>query len=229
MSAVPTPTRAITVVWAGEVPYADALRWQDQLVAARQDDAIDDVLLLLTHPPTYTAGRHADLDANLTGTRPDIPVVRIDRGGDVTYHGPGQVVAYPIVRLAQRGGAKPYVTALEQALIDTAASYGVTATRREGYPGVWVDADPVPEKLAAIGVRLTRGVSKHGVALNVDPVMADFAGIVPCGIADGGVTSLALQGVDTTIEEVQRRLGAAISRSLDRLARRASPAELGLG
>ena len=218
------------VVWAGEVDYRDALRWQEQLVAARQADAIDDVLLLLTHPPVYTAGRNADLDANLTGTRPDIPVVQVDRGGDLTYHGPGQVVAYPIMRLAQRGAARAFVTSLEQALIDTVGSYGLSADCRDGYPGVWLAADgALPEKIAAIGVRVTRGVSKHGVALNVDLDMGGFAGIVPCGISDGGVTSLAQQGVTTDVEDVQLRLGDALTRTLGRRGRRASPADLGLG
>jgi lipoyl(octanoyl) transferase len=213
------------VVQAGQVAYDVALRWQDQLVAARQADLVDDVVLLLTHPPVYTAGRHADLAANLTGARPDIPVVRVDRGGDVTYHGPGQVVAYPIVRLPQRGAAKAHVTALEQALVDVAATYGVTAARRSGYPGVWVGRD----KLAAVGVRITRGVSKHGVALNVEPDLADFDGIVPCGIADGGVTSLARLGVTTSVEDAQVRLGAALCRALDRIPQPARPHDLGLG
>lgn len=200
---------------AGEVPYARALAWQDALVARRQAGEGEDVLLLLSHPPVYTAGAHADVEANLTGARPDIPVVRIDRGGDLTYHGPGQVVAYPILRLAQRGAAKAHVTALEQALIETAAASGVTTGRREGYPGVWVDGSP-PQKLAAIGVRITRGVSKHGVALNVDPDMADFDGIIPCGITDGGVTSLARLGVVTTPAEVAGILGDRLARALGR-------------
>ncbi|WP_370327217.1 lipoyl(octanoyl) transferase LipB [Euzebya sp.] len=225
----PAASPPMYVVWAGEVPYDVALGWQERLVAARQEDAIDDVLLLLTHPPTYTAGRHADVEANLTGRRPDIPVVRIDRGGDLTYHGPGQVVAYPILRLAQRGAAKAYVTALEQALIDVLGSYGVGADRRAGYPGVWVArADGPPDKIAAIGVRITRGVSKHGIALNVDPVMADFDGIVPCGITDGGVTSLAAQGVDVDVEDVRTRLGSALARSLGRTPQPARPSDLGL-
>ncbi len=227
--AAPTISTHMMTVWAGAVPYDVALDWQEQLVAARQDDAIDDVLLLLTHPRVYTAGRHADIATNLTGARPDIPVVRIDRGGDLTYHGPGQVVAYPIMRLPQRGAAKAYVTALEQALIDTVRSFGVVADRRPGRPGVWVDnGRPLLDKIAAIGVRVTRGVSKHGVALNVDPVMDDFTGIVPCGITDGGVTSLALQGVATDVDDVQRRLGAAMCAQLGRQAIGSTPADLGL-
>lgn len=224
---MPTPmlSTLMVTVWAGEVDYDRALRWQEQLVAARQDDAIDDVLLLLSHPSVYTAGHHADIAANLTGARPDIPVVRIDRGGDLTYHGPGQVVAYPIMRLPQRGGSKAYVTALEQGVIDTVASYGVSADRRPGYPGVWVDG---VNKIAAIGVRVTRGVTKHGVALNVDPDMADYDGIIPCGITDGGVTSLAQQGVVTDIDDVRTRLGARLAQVLGRSPQPAHVTDLGL-
>lgn len=224
---MPTPmlSTLMVTVWAGEVDYDRALRWQEQLVAARQDDAIDDVLLLLSHPAVYTAGHHADIAANLTGARPDIPVVRIDRGGDLTYHGPGQVVAYPIMRLPHRGGSKAYVTALEQGVIDTVASYGVSADRRPGYPGVWVDG---VDKIAAIGVRVTRGVTKHGVALNVDPDMADYDGIIPCGITDGGVTSLAQQGVATDIDDVRTRLGARLAQALGRSPQPAHVTDLGL-
>lgn len=211
-------------VWCGEVDYSTALRWQELLVAARQADQVDDVLLLLTHPPVYTAGRNADLRRNLTGRRPDIPVVQVDRGGDVTYHGPGQVVAYPIIRLEGSKVMRAYVTALEDALITTVGSFGIDAQRRSARPGVWVGGD----KIAAVGVRVTRRVSKHGIALNVAPDLRDFDGIVPCGITDGGVTSLAVLGVETTVEDVRPRLAAALARSLDRSARAARPQDLGL-
>lgn len=217
-------TAAMLTVWAGDVDYATALGWQEQLVAARQGDAIDDVLLVLTHPPVYTAGRHADVATNLTGARPDIPLVHIDRGGDVTYHGPGQVVAYPILKLNDAMGARRYVTALEDALIATAAASGVTADRRDGFPGVWVGTD----KLAAIGVRVTNRVTKHGVAINVEPDLADFSGIVACGIADGGVTSLREHGANTSVEESARVLTNALARSLDRTPRAVTPMALGL-
>ncbi len=212
-------------VWAGEVEYRQALAWQDHLVTARQTDQIDDVLLVLTHPPVYTAGRHADLTTSVTGTRPEIPVIRIDRGGQLTYHGPGQVVAYPIMRLAQRGAARAYVNALEQALIDTAASFGVIADRRKGYPGVWVEGR---DKLAAIGVRITHGVSKHGISINVNPPLEDYAGIIPCGIRDGGVTSLARLGVSTSVEDVRTRLAAAVTKAMGRSPQPARVADLGL-
>lgn len=216
-------------VWAGEVDFEKALRWQEMLVKARQADQIDDVLLLLTHPPVYTAGRNADVETNLTGIRPDIPVVPIDRGGDLTYHGPGQLVAYPIMRLAQRGASKQYVTALEQSLIDVLATYGLIGSRRPHHPGVWIaPQDGAPDKIAAIGVRLTMGVTKHGVALNVDPRLEDFEGIVPCGILDGGVTSLAALGVSTSMEDVRTRLAASLCRALGRVGQSACPGDLGL-
>ena len=218
----------ITTVWAGEVGYETALGWQEQLVAARKADDVDDVLLLLTHPPVYTAGRNADIEKNLTGRRPDIPVVRIDRGGDLTYHGPGQVVAYPITRLAQPHATRAYVTALEQALIDTCATYGLDVARRDGYPGVWDHRPTPPAKLAQVGIRVTEGVTKHGIALNVDPVMDDFTGIIPCGIVDGDVTSMAALGVDAAIDDVAARLGAALARHLDRTPVHAHPLDLGL-
>lgn len=222
---MPQASTVMYTVWAGEVPYTQALAWQDRLVAARQADQIDDVLLVLTHPPVYTAGRNADLMANLTGSRPDIPVVEVDRGGDVTYHGPGQVVAYPIMRLAQRGAAKAFVSALEDGLIDTVAGYGVTARRRDGFPGVWIDGH---DKIAAIGVRITRGVSKHGVALNVDPPLEDYQGIVACGITDGDVTSLAAHGVQASVEDVAASLATVLTAALDRRAQPARLADLGL-
>lgn len=222
MSENPGPP--VLVVWAGEVDYDRALRWQDRLVAERQAGRGEDVILLLTHPATYTAGAHADVATNLTGARPDIGVVRIDRGGDLTYHGPGQVVAYPILRLARRGAAKAYVTALEEALISTAADLGVRAARRDGYPGVWVGHD----KLGAIGVRITLGVTKHGVALNVDPDLSHYDGIIPCGITDGGVTSLAALGIVVSAAEVAARLGASLAVALGRAPRATTTTELGL-
>lgn len=217
-------TATILTTWAGEVDYDAALRCQEQLVAARQADQIDDMLLVLSHPPTYTAGRHADIAGDLTGLRPDIPVVRIDRGGGLTYHGPGQVVAYPIIRLPDAKVARRYVGALETALITTLAAFGIAADRREGYPGVWVGE----EKVAAIGARITRFVTKHGVALNVDPDLADFGGIIPCGIADRGVTSMAALGVPATVPDVARTLTAALADALDRTPRAVPPSTLGL-
>ncbi|MGH8898509.1 MAG: lipoyl(octanoyl) transferase LipB [Egibacteraceae bacterium] len=211
-------------VWAGEVVYEDAWRWQRVLAVARDEDAIDDVLLTLTHDRVYTAGRHADLARNLRGTRPDIRVVEVDRGGDLTYHGPGQLVAYPIIRLAQPRRVRAYVCALQDACVRTAASFGVNAHPVTGRTGVWVGNT----KLAAVGVRVRRGITTHGLAFNVTTDLADFNGIIPCGIDDAGVCSLASLGIDTTLEEVRRRLVAHLGDILDRPLQPARPTDLGL-
>ena len=167
--------------------------------------------MLCEHHPVYTAGRHADVDANVRD-RGGIPLVRVDRGGDVTYHGPGQVVIYPIVRLTGSRQVRSYVRALEQACIDVAAGYGLTAQVDDRRPGVWVGDD----KLAAIGVRVRRGATSHGLAFNVAPDLEHFAGIVPCGIRDGGVCSLTSLGVAATFDEVARALTDALATTLDR-------------
>jgi len=145
-------------------------------------------VLLLEHPPTYTAGRRTqDSDRPLDGT----PVIDVDRGGLLTWHGPGQLVAYPIVRLADPGAVRAYVGALEQAIIDTLAELGITGTRVEGRAGVWVLTPGEPDrKIAAIGIHVERGVTMHGLALNVCNELAPYEVIVPCGITDAGVTTV---------------------------------------
>ncbi len=211
-------------VWCGEVVYEDALRVQRLLVDARVADAVDDVLLTLTHDAVYTAGRHADLAANLRGAT-CVRVVPVDRGGDVTYHGPGQLVAYPIVKLTDAKAVRAHVDALVTACVRTARSYGLDARADRERPGVWVGGD----KLAAVGVRVDRRVTSHGLAFNVDPDLAEFsAGIVPCGIADAGVCSLASLGVNTTLDETRHRLVAALADTLGRRVHPASPADVGL-
>ncbi len=190
--------------WLGRVRYRDAHALQRGLWQA--GPGAGDWLLLLEHPHVYTLGvrakpGHVLVDPATVGAE----LVSTDRGGDVTYHGPGQLVGYPVVDVAMRPGAVPaYVHAIERLLIDVLADLGLPgAGRLEGYPGVWVDPDgPEPRKVAAIGVRLTRGRSMHGFALNVDPDMAYFGHIVPCGIADKAVTSLAAEGIDATMHEV---------------------------
>ncbi len=176
----------------------------------------DDHLLLVEHPPTYTLGVRADeahvlVPAESVGAE----LVRVDRGGDVTYHGPGQLVAYPVLHLPGMGGGdRPstvdYVCGVEQLIIDTLADVGLPgAARLDGFPGVWVDAHgPRPRKIAAIGVRIQRGVTLHGLALNVAPDLSMFGHIVPCGITDKGVTSLAAEGVDVSLHEVADALVA---------------------
>jgi lipoyl(octanoyl) transferase len=205
----------LAVVRAGTVGYLAAWDLQRQLVAERQAGRGRDTLLLLEHPRVYTLGRRADRsnvlldDAELA--RRGIEVVEVDRGGDVTYHGPGQLVGYPILRLAGTRVVVDYVRALEEILLRTAASFGVTAGRSPGYTGVWVG----DEKLAAIGVRVASGgVTSHGFALNVTSDLADFGGIVPCGISDRGVCSLASLGVTTTVDAVADAVERAVAEVL---------------
>ncbi len=169
-----------------------------------------DYLLLLEHDPVFTLGARADLD-NLLVDPADVgaDLVEADRGGDITWHGPGQVVGYPILSVAgKRGGGMAdtvaYVRSVEQVIIETLADFGLTnAGRLREYPGVWIDPESdEPRKIAAIGVRLSRGRSMHGFALNVDTDMAWFDRMVPCGIADKAVTSLAAEGVDASMRDV---------------------------
>ena len=185
--------------WLGRVPYRTAWDLQRQLAAARADGLIDDQLLLLEHPAVLTLGRQADdshvlVPPELLAER-GIELLRVERGGEVTYHGPGQLVAYPIVHLADRGLLlRPLVHALEGALEDTCAAFGVTAGRRDGHPGCWVDGDgPLPRKIGALGLRIERGVAYHGIALNVDVDLADFQLIDPCGMPGLRSTSIAAE------------------------------------
>ncbi len=174
--------------WLGRVPYREA----DQLQRALHERAVDDYLLLLEHPHVYTLGTTAD-PAHVLVAPPSVgaELVHADRGGDVTYHGPGQLVGYPIVTLPEwRDGLRDvvaYVRRLEHTLIAVLAGFGIEAHQEPRFTGVWV-AD---EKIAAIGVKVARGRTRHGFALNVDPDLSMFGHIVPCGIRDRGVTSMA--------------------------------------
>jgi lipoyl(octanoyl) transferase len=187
----------LVVEWLGHLPYREAWQRQRELVAARAADAAPDTLLLVEHDAVLTLGRHA-VDTHVLASpaeleRRGIEVIRVERGGEVTYHGPGQLVAYPIVKLSERGVLlRPFVRALELAMIDVADAYGVTAALRPGYPGAWVDVDdPRPRKLGALGLRVERGITYHGIALNIATRLADFGLIDPCGMADLDVTSIA--------------------------------------
>lgn len=189
----------IVATWLGRVDYRDALALQKRLVAERADGRIDDQLLLLEHPPVLTLGRHSDpvhilADASTLAAR-GIEVVHVERGGEVTYHGPGQLVVYPIVALSSRGlMIRPLVRALEAALVETCAAHGVEAARRDGHPGCWCDPDgPTPRKIGALGLRVERGVSYHGVALNVTVDLSDFDLIDPCGMPGLSSTSIAAE------------------------------------
>ena len=197
--------RPLHVRWLGKVRYRDALALQHGL----HHNGADDHLLLLEHPHVYTLGVRADLE-HLLVPAADVgaELVRADRGGDITYHGPGQLVGYPILNLPGKGaGDKPdtaaYVHRLEQVVIDSLADLGLPgAARLDGYPGVWIDVESAaPRKICAIGVRISRGRTMHGFACNIDPDLEMFSHIVPCGIADKAVTSLAAEGVEVSMRE----------------------------
>lgn len=191
------------------VPYPDAIAAMEERVEGIRAGRARELIWLLEHPPLYTAGTSAR-DAELLD-RGRFPVYRTGRGGRHTYHGPGQRVAYVLLDLRARGlGVHAYVRALEDWLIRTLARFNVTGERREGRVGIWVDrGGGREEKIAAIGVRVRRWVSYHGIALNVDPDLSHFGGIVPCGIAEHGVTSLAALGLPVGMAEVDMALRAA--------------------
>ena len=184
------------------VPYLDG--WELQRSIHREVVAGDrpDTLLLLEHEAVYTAGKRTEpQERPQDGT----PVVDVDRGGKITWHGPGQLVGYPILRLPDPIDVVAYVRRVEGLLIDVCAEFGVAATRVEGRSGAWLPADDrgPARKIGAIGIRVARGVTLHGFALNCDPDLRFFANMVPCGIADAGVTSLAAElGRDVTVEDV---------------------------
>ena len=183
------------VIRAGVVDYVEAWDWQVRIVDGVRDGSQPETLLLLEHPHTYTRGRLAPdsdllLDEPMLAAR-GIAVVETDRGGLITYHGPGQLVAYPIIRLRGRGGPHWYVRTLEQVIINVLADFGLPATTVDGRTGVWTSDGQ--RKIAAIGVKIAGGVAYHGFAINVDPDLAMFDGIIPCGITDRAVTSMAAE------------------------------------
>ena len=207
--------RDLRMIRIGVLAYEAAWQMQRELHAARVHDAIADTVLLLEHDPVYTAGKRTrPSEYPVDGT----PVIEVDRGGKITWHGPGQLVGYPIVRLAEPIDVVAYVRALEAVLIEVCADFTILARRVEGRAGVWIAADPDganptrPErKIAAIGVRVAQRVTLHGFALNCNPDLAGFATIVPCGIEDAGVTSLSAElGREVSVAEVlpvlERRL-----------------------
>lgn len=204
----------LTVEHLGTVAYRPTWELQDELAEQRRTRRIGDRLLLLEHFGVYTIGRGGDASNMLAS--PDrlrelgAELVRIDRGGDITFHGPGQIVAYPIVELRDPLDLRRYVRTLEAAVIETAAAFGVEAGRLDGLPGIWVDGR---RKLAAVGVRVKRGVTTHGLALNVNNDLRWFDEMIPCGIRDKEVTSLAQElgrpvATDAVAEELAGQLAA---------------------
>lgn len=233
----------LRVAWLGRVAYREAWALQRRLVEARAAGEMGDVVLLLEHEPVLTIGRNGD-ERHVLATprqlaRRGIEVIRVERGGEVTYHGPGQLTAYPILRLGDRGLLiRPLVRALEEAMIGTCAALGVEAFRRDGHPGCWVAgrAGAAPRKIGALGIRIERGVSFHGIALNVDPELRDFALIDACGMPGVVSTSIAEELGRTaeppTTEAVRRaadvfaeHLAAALGVTLES----ADPAEVAPG
>lgn len=197
--------------WLGTgVDYLDAWQIQKRIATERADGATPDTLLLLEHAPVYTAGPRAPREhiiSTLTA-----PLVDTDRGGQITYHGPGQLVGYPIVGLAAKGlGPKAYVRALEASLVDALGELGVAAHTEDGLTGVWT----AQGKIAAIGVRITRGVAMHGFALNVATDLAAYAPIIPCGIDDRPVASMAaVLGAEPDSGVVRRAVVASLGERL---------------
>lgn len=180
---------------------------------ALHDGSEEDYVLMLEHPHVFTLGLRGERAHVLVDPEPfGGKVLRTDRGGDVTYHGPGQLVVYPVMNVPMGSRAIPcYVHAVEQVVMDALGDLGLGAGRLDGYPGVWVDADgPAPRKICAVGLRVSRGRSMHGVALNVDPDMEWFSRIVPCGISDLGVTSMAREGIHTSTAEVVEAVAARV-------------------
>jgi lipoate-protein ligase B len=210
---------ALHATWLGRVGYLDGWRLQEA-VATRVRSGGDERLLFLEHDPVYTIGRRGTLD-NLLVDAGELRALgaslfKVDRGGDITYHGPGQLVGYPVLRLGDRPDLVRYVRGLEESLIAVLATYGVTARAERGKTGVWVDLlDRRPAKIAAIGVRVSRGVSTHGFALNVSTDIAAFSRMVPCGFMHE-VASLERLGVRAGVREVADRVAVALSERLGR-------------
>ena len=205
----------LRVVRAGTVPYEQAWARQRELHAARVTGEGPDTLLLLEHPSVYTAGRRTEPhERPQDGT----PVIDVDRGGKITWHGPGQLVGYPIVRLVEPMDVVAYVRRIESLLIEVCAAFGLATTRVKDRSGVWVPADGrgPDRKVGAIGIRVARGVTQHGFALNCDCDLAAFDRIVPCGIRDAGVTSISAElgrrvSVADVLPEVESRIPALLA------------------
>ena len=209
-----SPLNALHVYRLGRVEYEDGIRLQELFVKARAQGLVEDSLLLLEHPPVLTLGRGAKRE-NLLATKSElermgVSVFETDRGGDVTYHGPGQVVGYPIIQLPpDRQDVRRYVRDVEEVLITTLHRFGLDATRIGKWPGVWMGSleEGTARKIGAIGVHIARWITSHGFALNVRPDLAHFGLIVPCGIRDVGVTTMELElGRAMKMDTVLRRL-----------------------
>ena len=228
MSDILLSTAPEWVIAPGLTPYAEAVAAMEARVAGILDGSADELVWLVEHPPLYTKGASARAEDLLDPTR--FPVFDTQRGGQFTYHGPGQRVAYVMLDLTKRGrDVKAFVCALEQWVIDTLAEFNLKGERRSGRVGVWIDRSrggvTREDKIAAIGVRLKRWVSYHGVSLNVEPDLSHFGGITPCGVSDPnlGVTSLADLGQLIPMHEVDVALKTAFEETFGPVERVAPP------
>src|SRR4051812_34551768 len=216
MSLPVTATAALATLDWGRTGYAEAWRRQEQLVVRRNAGEIGDTLVFTEHDPVYTLGVRKGAEQHMIWNeaelaRRGIAVAKTNRGGDITYHGPGQIVGYPIINLNPRRDLHAYLRLLEQVLINTVGTFGLAADRREGKTGIWLGT----RKVAAIGVAVKKWTTYHGFALNVNADLSPFGGIVPCGITDGTVTSIAAElGTAPSAEEVKRVLGTEFSQLL---------------
>lgn len=200
--------KKLTYCDLGTIDYKEAWELQRNIFDQRYINEIDDILLLLEHPQTYTLGKTADRQ-NLVGNedyirKNNISVYHIDRGGDITYHGPGQIVGYPIFNLNNwTKDTHKYLRALEEILIQTCADYGLTAERNTKYTGVWIEE----RKIGAIGIKVSRWITMHGFAFNINTDLSLYNGIIPCGINDKGVTSLKKElNREIDIQEVKTKI-----------------------
>ena len=202
----------------GQVPYLEAWDLQRSLAAAVSQGAIPDTVLLLEHLPVITLGRRTEEGELHVPEGAEVEIVETDRGGKSTYHGPGQLVCYPILDLTRHGqDVKRYCRDLEEALIRTVGAVGVEATRIEGLTGIWVETQPVPKKIASIGVHITKWVTTHGYALNVDLDTAPFTEwITACGLADASFTTIADElGRAISVDELRPHAAAALEEVFD--------------
>jgi len=209
-------TQTISIQNLGLVNYEVAWEKQREIQAGVAAGENPNTLLLLEHPPVFTAGRRtSESDRPIDGT----PVINVDRGGKITWHGPGQIVGYPIVKLKNGNDVVGFVREIEIALINTCQEFGVNAERYCERTGVWIRDAKGDRKLAAIGIRVAKGVTMHGFALNVNPDLSWFKKIVPCGIPDAEVTSLSVElGRNIAIVEILESLTRNITSALDKVA-----------
>jgi lipoyl(octanoyl) transferase len=224
-------TRGAYLLNLERVPYMEAWELQRSLAAAVSQGAIPDTVLLLEHPPVITLGRRTEEGELHVPDGAEVEILETDRGGKSTYHGPGQLVCYPVFDLTRHGqDVRRYCRDLEEALIRTLAAVGVEATRIEGLTGIWVEASPVPKKIASIGVHITKWVTTHGYALNVDLDTSPFTQwITACGLADASFTTIAEEvGRPISVDEIRPHAAAGFEDVFD-LSFEAVPADEGAG